>query len=191
MALDCLHEAAEDFLVEFVQDAYICASHAKRITLMEKDFITLRRLRYRFSKLLEPLPITDEKTYNILNIPPYRKPKPEEATIKIEEVTHERDTKKARHAESMKEEALLAKRKEEFETDQQEERDKRILYESQLPDMLDSLNPEGFVVRAYSKRDLAKREDYTVLDRECMVILKNKQRELNDTLVLATLRYSS
>ena len=113
VALDCLQEAAEDFLIELFQDAYICAAHAKRITLMEKDFITLRRLRYRFSNLLEPLPITDEKTFNILNIPPYRKPKPEEG-IKIVEVTHERDTRKARHAEALKEEALSAKRKEDL-----------------------------------------------------------------------------
>ena len=30
---------------------------AHRVTLMDKDFIVLRRLRYRFSKLLEPIPI--------------------------------------------------------------------------------------------------------------------------------------
>ena len=85
---------------------------------------------------------------------------------------------------------MLAQRKEVNERDQMEERDKRILYEDQLLDMLNSLNPEGFVVRAYSLKDLAKREDYTTLDRECMIILKNKQRELNDTLALACLRYS-
>ena len=45
-ALECMQEAAEDFLIEFFQDSYICAAHAKRITLMEKDFVTLRRLRY-------------------------------------------------------------------------------------------------------------------------------------------------
>ena len=98
-ALDCLQEAAEDFLTEFFQDSYICAAHAKRVTLMDKDFVTLRRLRYRFRNLLEPLPIRDEKTWNILNIPPYRKPKPDEGEIKIEDVTHERDTREARHAE--------------------------------------------------------------------------------------------
>ena len=34
-----------------------------------------------------------KKTFNILNIPPYKKPKPVEENIKIEEVTHERDTR--------------------------------------------------------------------------------------------------
>ena len=88
-ALDCLQEAAKDFLIEFFQDAYICAAHAKRVTLMDKDIVTLRRLKYRFNKLLNPLPIRDEKTYNILNIPPVRKPKPKK--MKVEEVTNDRD----------------------------------------------------------------------------------------------------
>ena len=61
------------------------------------------------------------------------------------EVTHERDTRKARHVEAMKEEALSAKRKKDTERDQKEEKDKRNLYESELPTMLDSLNPEGFL----------------------------------------------
>ena len=86
VALECLQEATEDFLIEFFQDAYICAAHAKRVTLMDKDFVVLRRLRFRYSKLFDPLPIRDEKTYNILNIPPYRKPKPSEE-VKIEDVT--------------------------------------------------------------------------------------------------------
>ena len=64
---------------------------------MDKDVVTLRRLRYRFNKLLDPLPIRDAKTYNILNIPPVRKPKLEK--MKIEEVTHDRDTRLSRHVE--------------------------------------------------------------------------------------------
>ena len=55
-ALACMQEAAEDFLVEFFQDAYICSAHSHRVTLMDKDMIVLRRLRYRFCKVLEPVP---------------------------------------------------------------------------------------------------------------------------------------
>ena len=65
---------------------------------MDKDIATiLRKFRYTFNKLLDPLPISDEKTYNILNIPPVRKPKREK--MKVEEVTHDRDTRLSRHAE--------------------------------------------------------------------------------------------
>ena len=68
------------------------------------------------------------------------------------------------------------------------ERDKIILYEDQLLALLDALNLEGFTVRAYSLKDIAKTEDYITFDRECMKILNNKAKELSDTLVLAALR---
>lgn len=71
---------------------------------MEKDFVTLRRLQYRFSKLVYPLPISDKKTFDILNIPPYRKPNLGENNVVIEDVTHERDTRMKRHAISQREE---------------------------------------------------------------------------------------
>lgn len=188
-ALECLQEAAEDFLIEFFQDSYICAAHAKRVTLMDKDFVTLRRLRYRFSKLLEPLPFTDEKTFNILNVPPYRKPKPGDVGIKIEEVTHERDTRKARQAELQKEEHSKAlRREEEFQT-QQREKDLRIVLEDELPPLLSAVNPDGFIVRAFSADDPLERDDYITLDKDSVTRLKTKSRELNDTIVLATLRY--
>lgn len=188
-ALDCLQEAAEDFLIEFFQDAYICAAHAKRVTLMDKDFVTLRRLRYRFSKLLEPLPIRDEKTFNILNIPPYRKPKPGESEIKIEEVTHDRDTRSQRQAGVQREEVSQALRKEEELLNQQRDKDMRIVLEDELPSILKSLDPEQFVVRAFLPDDQLRRDDYITLDEDSLTRVKDKSRELNDVVVLASMRY--
>ena len=187
-ALDCLQEAAKDFLIEFFQDSYICAAHGKRVTLMDKDFITLRRLRYRFSSLLEPVPIQDEKTFNILNIPPYKKPKPEEEGIKIEDVTHERDTRKARQAEVQREQLNALTELEKKEVKEHKTKEKLLAVEAELPSMLKSLNPEGFIVCAFSQKDLFGREDYISLDGECMKIIKDRSRELNDTIVLATIR---
>ncbi|KAJ4895129.1 histone H3-like centromeric protein HTR12 [Raphanus sativus] len=43
-ALIALQEAAEDFLVGLFSDAMLCAIHAKRVTLMRKDFELARRL---------------------------------------------------------------------------------------------------------------------------------------------------
>ena len=67
---------------------------------MDKDFVTLRRPRYKiFTKLLHPLPIT-KKSFDILNMPLYKKPKPvEPEPVKIEEVTHDKDTRKARYVD--------------------------------------------------------------------------------------------
>ena len=51
-SLAYLQEAVEEFLIEILIDAYILATHGHRVTVMHKDLIVLRRLRYRFIKLL-------------------------------------------------------------------------------------------------------------------------------------------
>ena len=38
-ALDVLHQAAEAFLVNFITEAYLCALHCDRVTLMPKDIL--------------------------------------------------------------------------------------------------------------------------------------------------------
>ncbi|KAH7307050.1 hypothetical protein KP509_22G043900 [Ceratopteris richardii] len=42
-ALLCLQEAVEDFAIDFMNDAYLCATHAHRVTLMAKDYQIMRR----------------------------------------------------------------------------------------------------------------------------------------------------
>ncbi|XP_073024683.1 histone H3-like centromeric protein CENH3 [Primulina eburnea] len=43
-ALVALQEAAEDFIVQMFEEAMLCAIHAKRVTLMKKDFELARRI---------------------------------------------------------------------------------------------------------------------------------------------------
>ncbi|KAL8554145.1 hypothetical protein ACS0TY_002388 [Phlomoides rotata] len=43
-ALVALQEAAEDYLIRLFEDAMLCAIHAKRVTLMKKDFELARRI---------------------------------------------------------------------------------------------------------------------------------------------------
>ncbi|KAH7863229.1 hypothetical protein Vadar_015044 [Vaccinium darrowii] len=43
-ALLAIQEAAEDYLVHLFEDANLCAIHAKRVTLMTKDWELARRL---------------------------------------------------------------------------------------------------------------------------------------------------
>ena len=44
-AIICLQEAAEAFLVSLLEDANLCAIHAKRVTIMPKDIQLARRIR--------------------------------------------------------------------------------------------------------------------------------------------------
>ncbi|OMJ20248.1 histone H3-like centromeric protein cnp1 [Smittium culicis] len=44
-ALACLQEATEAFLVHLFEDSNLCAIHAKRVTLMQKDMQLARRIR--------------------------------------------------------------------------------------------------------------------------------------------------
>ncbi|KAH7315851.1 hypothetical protein KP509_21G068100 [Ceratopteris richardii] len=41
----CLQEAKEDFVVDFMNDVYLCAAHCHRVTLMAKDYVVVSRLR--------------------------------------------------------------------------------------------------------------------------------------------------
>ncbi|KAI3965570.1 hypothetical protein MKX01_010527 [Papaver californicum] len=43
-ALQALQEAAEAFLVNLFEDAQLCVIHARRVTLMQKDWQLARRL---------------------------------------------------------------------------------------------------------------------------------------------------
>lgn len=47
-AINALHVASEDFLIALFEDSYLCALHAKRVTLMQKDMILAKRIRGDF-----------------------------------------------------------------------------------------------------------------------------------------------
>ena len=85
-ALACIQEAAEDFLIDFLNDSYIAAAHAHRVILMNKDFSVVSRLRYRFDKFLRPIPTSDRKAFDILNTAP--KMPLNQKPMKVEDVTH-------------------------------------------------------------------------------------------------------
>ncbi|KAH7432056.1 hypothetical protein KP509_07G005800 [Ceratopteris richardii] len=99
-ALLCLQEAAEDFAIDFMNDAYLCAAHSHRVTLMAKDYVIVSRIIYKFDKALVPIDHHDKKFFDILNIPPARAPK---TTVVIEEinaqVTHDHETRTAANSE--------------------------------------------------------------------------------------------
>jgi histone H3 len=44
-AIDALQEATESYMVSLFEDANLCAIHAKRVTIMQKDVTLARRIR--------------------------------------------------------------------------------------------------------------------------------------------------
>lgn len=46
MALEALQEATETYLIRLFEDSYLCALHARRVTLFTKDIELCRRLRH-------------------------------------------------------------------------------------------------------------------------------------------------
>lgn len=89
-ALLCLQEAMEDWLVEFFEDAYFLAAHAHRLTIMPKDFNTLRLIRYKHEGLLKPVLEGDKRMADILTIPPLH---PRQAAQMRSSVRHGRNTR--------------------------------------------------------------------------------------------------
>jgi len=47
-ALEALQQAAEDYLVHLMEDANICAIHARRVTIMVRDIHLSRRIRGQY-----------------------------------------------------------------------------------------------------------------------------------------------
>ncbi len=43
--LICLQEATEAYMVQFFEESQLCAIHAKRVTVMDKDMRLVKRLR--------------------------------------------------------------------------------------------------------------------------------------------------
>lgn len=70
-------------------------------------------------------------------------------------------------------------------------KNKVIEIEDELPSILEPMNLKGFVVRVFNVEDYLKRDDHITLDKEAIIILKNKIRELNSSLIIALLRYHS
>jgi histone H3 len=44
-AIEAVQTSAEDYLVKLFEDASLCASHAKRVTVQDKDIYLARRIR--------------------------------------------------------------------------------------------------------------------------------------------------
>ena len=130
--MGCLHEAAEDFLIEFFQDCYVLTVHAHRSTLMPRDFNSLRLLRFWYDKTLEPVEISDTKMDNILHIPPLGKVKVTDESL----TAHQYSTRlnAAQHVHN-----------EERERELQREDEARIieLHEHQMAEALHQANAEA------------------------------------------------
>ena len=203
-ALDCLHEAAEDFMVEFFQDAYILAAHAHRVTVMPRDFTSLKLLRFRYDKLLEPQGIVDRKMKGILEIPPLKKSR----EVKVTDVTrsHAHNTRlnaqkiaqdrgEAQEIEARETADLEAKAREaearEAEAREAEAAEKRERHVSLHEDNYEALEMLGPVFDIVLPLRRPRQEHLSAirLSEEDILILSDLRREVNDRVMMAVLRY--
>ncbi|KAL6124073.1 hypothetical protein ACLB2K_076589 [Fragaria x ananassa] len=56
-ALQCIHEAAEDYLVHLFEDSMLCAIHAKRVTLRGKQSLLLGQVLIPVSAVVQKLSV--------------------------------------------------------------------------------------------------------------------------------------
>ena len=87
--LMCLQEITENYMIEFFKDAYLLAGHAHRLTIQPRDLDILCRVRYRYDQLLIPGDIVDNRSRDILTLPPVF---PHAATVQRAPLVHSRNT---------------------------------------------------------------------------------------------------
>ena len=68
-AILCLQEVAEAYLVRLFDDANLCAIHARRVTIMQKDILLARRIRESVRKV----PPQKQTSRSFSGPPPYSK----------------------------------------------------------------------------------------------------------------------
>ena len=77
-------------MIEFFEDAYLLAGHAYRLTIQPRDFDILHRVRYRYDQLLIPGDFVDNRTRDILTLPPLF---PHAETVQRAPLVHSRNTR--------------------------------------------------------------------------------------------------
>jgi histone H3/H4 len=61
-ALLCLHEAAEAYAVSVLETSNLLATHAKRVTVVDRDIVMARRIRKDFGDVTEEDPKSGRRT---------------------------------------------------------------------------------------------------------------------------------
>ena len=179
-ALLCLQEAAEDFLIEIFNDTCLLAAHAKRVTVMVQDVGTLKRVRWRYDKLLHPSEIMDEKMKDILMVPPTRAPKD---TIKIVEVTHDVNTRaKAQTEERHKEMEEQRKTKEKRNRDSKDAL-QRYIDETKMINLENNTVLQKIMRGLYVFIDFASGQRQLELEMQDVRLLLDEQSLISDSIM--------
>ena len=146
-AILCVHEALEDFMVDFLNDSNICAAHARRVTLMDKDMVVVSRVRYRFDSILRPLPMTDMKALKILSVPPALKRK-KSSEVKVQDISENvpstsKYTRLQTERERKERDAQIERKKEkeiEFKSQEDNMQDEALLLEKENHSRIDKVS---------------------------------------------------
>ncbi|MCO5580254.1 hypothetical protein L7F22_034120 [Adiantum nelumboides] len=145
---------------------------------MDKDSDTVKRMRWRYDKLLQPLDFVDKKMRDMLVIPQTRK---EEAnSLKIRDVTHPRQTRaKAAYDEVMAHTQIELKKSQALAEDDDYINETRRM-NSRNQSLLREY-PDG----VYMYLNMSDGERCLSLNASDIEILRNPKAELLDTIVYA------
>lgn len=185
-ALLALQEAAEDFLIEYFNDMCVLAAHTHRVTVMDKDSNTLKRLRWRYDKLLHPTDILDTKMREILMIPSYQK---SNDAVKVVDVTHDVNTRLRAENEARMQAEQEATKMEDSQRLTKQQHKKSYIEESaeidnQNIEYLRSLQSVLSVVIP-----LEDGERQLTLDKSDIATLMDREAHISDSIIYVALKY--
>ena len=167
-------------MIEIFNDTCLLAAHAKRVTVMVQDVGTLKRVRWRYDKLLHPSEIMDEKMKDILMVPPSRAPKD---TIKIVEVTHDVNTRaKAQTEERHKEMEKQRKTKEKRNRDSKDAL-QRYIDETKMINLENNTVLQKIMRGLYVFIDFASGQRQLELEMQDVRLLLDEQSLISDSIM--------
>ncbi|MCO5608349.1 hypothetical protein L7F22_062557 [Adiantum nelumboides] len=172
-------EASEDFIMEYFNDLTIVVAHAHRVTVMDKDFDTIKHMRS--DKLLQPSEFVDKKMRELLVIPPTRK---EEAdALKIRDITHEVQTRaKATYTK------LMDQRQKQINQNRVIREDSEYINETRRINSRNLSLLRSYSDGLYMYLNMSDGERCLALGTIDIESLRNPKAELLDTIVYASIK---
>ncbi|MCO5593985.1 hypothetical protein L7F22_048004 [Adiantum nelumboides] len=176
-----VQEAAENFIMEYFNDLTIVAFHAHQITVMDKDSNIVKRMRWRYDKLLQHSNFVDKKMRDLLVIPLTKK---EEAdALKIRDIAHVVQTRvKAAYTELVSQREMHMKQSQALTEDDEYINETRRL-NSRNVNLL-----RGYLDRVYMYLNMGDGERCLALITPDIEILRNPKAELSDTIFYAGIK---
>ncbi|MCO5558261.1 hypothetical protein L7F22_011840 [Adiantum nelumboides] len=181
-ALLALQEASKYFIMEYFNDLTIIAAHVHQITVMDKDSDTVKRMRWRYNKLLQPSKFVNKKIRDLLVI--LLTKKVEADALKIRDVTHEVHTRaKTAYTE------LVDQRQKHMKHSQVLLEDTKYINETRIMNSRNLSLLRRYPYGVYMYLNMSDGELFLVLNAVDIDILWDAKAKLFNTIVYAGMKY--